>query len=594
MKHLHKIASIILALVLVFSMAATCYAVNTESTPNQTSHTISLKNVTDSDKGLYRAYQIFRGDMGDGKLTNITWGSGVTANEALLDALKNDSRFDNGFADALDQVEEKYYAEAAATVVAGMDDNSEMLDAFAEVVGNAYLSDTYFSNNTDADSITVTGDGYYLLMYAGTPEGGDAYTKYILQVAQAVEIDLKKDAPSLEKDIVGGQETDATSASIGDKITFQLTSTIPEMDGYDKYYYIIHDTLSAGLTFNDDILVTVNGQDMLSYTEGQDYDSCDYYVEYENGNIKIVFINFLQYKGSTGNIIVTYSATLNENAVITSEGNPNTAYLEYSNNPNYDHDGDPDEPGDTPDETPDDPSDDPTPPPTGETPHSIVVVYTTALQLNKVSADGAALTGAKFKIEGVSTGIYKINGFVFQKNANGTWYRLTDGSYTETAPTEATAKAYDGADKYVKLAVNQETTEKTNLVNEGWVDANGVMTFTGLGAGTYTITELIAPEGYNLLKNPVTVTVTYNWPNGDKEAPVWTATASTIDTDGKTVTVDAQLNNNLYSFDVVNQAGVELPSTGGIGTTIFYITGALLVLAAIILLITKKRMANTY
>lgn len=591
MKSMMKIASLILVLLMVVCMAAPCYAVNTEETPNRTQHTITVNKTGNSSDALL-AYQIFRGDITGDRLTNVTWGTGVLPDRTnLINDLIEAGILPTDF---LSAVAEENRAQAIAEIVAGMENDSEELDAFADVVAQ-HLSGT-FATNYNNDTMVVTGDGYYLFKNYIPPHNvqlGDAFTKYILKVAGDISVTPKRDAPTLDKDIVGGQEADATSASIGDKITFQLTSTIPEMDGYDKYYYIIHDTLSEGLTFNDDIVVTMNDQNMVAYTEGQDYDNCDYYAEYENGNIKIVFINFLQYKGTTGEIEVTYSATLNENAVITDDGNPNTAWLEYSNNPNYDHDGEPDEPGDTPDPTPDDPSDDPTPPPTGETPPSNVLVYTTALQLNKVSADGTPLTGAKFKIEGVSTGIYKINGFVFQKNENGTWYRLTDGSYTETAPTEATADAYDGADKYVKLAVNQETTEKTNLVNEGWVDANGVMTFTGLGAGTYTITELIAPEGYNLLKNPVTVTITYNWPNGDREAPVWTATASTIDTDGQTVTVDAQLNNNLYTFNVVNQAGVELPSTGGIGTTVFYIAGALLVLAAFVLLVTKKRMANT-
>lgn len=591
MKNMKKIASLILVLLMVVCMAAPCYAVNTEETPNRTQHTITVNKTGNSSDALL-AYQIFRGDITGDRLTNVTWGTGVLPDRTnLINDLIEAGILPTDF---LSAVAEENRAQAIAEIVAGMENDSEELDAFADVVAQ-HLSGNFVTNYNN-DTMVVTGDGYYLFTNYISPYNvqlGDAFTKYILKVAGDISVTPKRDAPTLDKDIVGGQEADATSASIGDKVTFQLTSTIPEMDGYDKYYYIIHDTLSEGLTFNDDIVVTMNDQDMVAYTEGQDYDNCDYYVEYENGNIKIVFINFLQYKGITDNIVVTYSATLNENAVITDDGNPNTAWLEYSNNPNYDHDGEPDEPGDTPDPTPDDPSDDPTPPPTGETPPSNVLVYTTALQLNKVSADGTPLTGAKFKIEGVSTGIYKINGFVFQKNENGTWYRLTDGSYTETAPTEATADAYDGADKYVKLAVNQETTEKTNLVNEGWVDDNGLMTFTGLGAGTYTITELIAPEGYNLLKNPVTVTITYTWPDGDENRPLWTATASTIGIDGQTTTVDAQFINNMYSFDVVNQAGVELPSTGGIGTTIFYITGALLVLAAFVLLVTKKRMANT-
>ena len=102
-------------------------------------------------------------------------------------------------------------------------------------------------------------------------------------------------------------------------------------------------------------------------------------------------------------------------------------------------------------------------------------VYTTALKINKVAEDGTtALTGAKFQIEGASSEVYKINGFVFQEANDGTFYRMVDGTYTEIAPTETTADKYESTtQKYAKVAVEEETSVEAGLVNEGWVDANG-------------------------------------------------------------------------------------------------------------------------
>lgn len=138
------------------------------------------------------------------------------------------------------------------------------------------------------------------------------------------------------------------------------------------------------------------------------------------------------------------------------------------------------------------------------------------------------------------------------------------------------------------VTVNKETVVLGGLVNEGWVDGNGVMTFTGLGAGTYTITELVAHDGYNLLKSPVTVEITWE----DSNENMWKVTATAIGVNGDAETVDATLTGGMYAFDVVNQPGVELPSTGGMGTSLFYFAGTMLVLIACVLLVTKKRMAN--
>ena len=121
--------------------------------------------------------------------------------------------------------------------------------------------------------------------------------------------------------------------------------------------------------------------------------------------------------------------------------------------------------------------------------------------------------------------------------------------------------------------------QTSSLLSTGYVDENGVLTFEGLGEGTYTITELVAPNGYNLLKDPITITITAN---ATLEGCTWTVKNGET---GLTAGAD-----HLFAFNVENNSGTELPSTGGTGTTIFYILGSLLVVVAGVVLVTRKRM----
>ena len=156
---------------------------------------------------------------------------------------------------------------------------------------------------------------------------------------------------------------------------------------------------------------------------------------------------------------------------------------------------------------------------------------------------------------------------------------LKNGTYTDTAPIDETASSYDSTTtKYKKVTAVTKDTVNTKVNATGYVDENGVLTFEGLGAGSYTITELVAPNGYNLLKESIKVNITAE---AALDKCTWIVTAGS-----NIVTADG----NLYAFQVENNAGAALPSTGGIGTTVFYVLGGLLVVCAGVLLITKRRM----
>ncbi len=111
---------------------------------------------------------------------------------------------------------------------------------------------------------------------------------------------------------------------------------------------------------------------------------------------------------------------------------------------------------------------------------------------------------------------------------------------------------------------------------------SGLITLKGLDADTYTLTETKAPTGYNKLNEPITVVVDSNTDVAVAEGADPHTATMTLKQDGTTT----------QKVNVLNNSGTELPSTGGIGITIFYVVGGVLVLAAIILLVTKKRMSD--
>ena len=274
-------------------------------------------------------------------------------------------------------------------------------------------------------------------------------------------------------------------------------------------------------------------------------------------------------------IVIKYNATLNENADRTKKGNENTVDLTFSNNPSHTYDGE-NEPSDAEKE-------DKTV--IGKTPESNTKTYTTGIKVVKIDAKtGERLEGAEFQAQG--DGLNKVvytQASSFKVDANGTYYKLKNGTYTDTVPTGSTSKYYDSTT--VKYSVTFTESNKTQEKVEGKntvkmiTDDTGIATFEGLGNGTYTLKETKAPEGYDLLDDTFSVTLD-SAPTLD--GPNWKV-------DGKPVDLD---ENSLIikEFVIENNKGVTLPGTGGIGTTLFYAVGGALVAGASVLFVTKKRM----
>lgn len=555
MRNAKRLASLLLALVLVFALAVPAFAA-------EPTHT-------------YEIYQIFTGDYANGILSNVKWGKNGTENEG-------------------DAVSDTILKELEA-VTSSTSDTEQL----AVITKYANLNSTPVQSDS-ATKYEGLANGYYLVKDKADTQNSQNgengfYTLYIVQVVDhTLEFEPKGNVPKSEKKIVEtvttGEGEDATTtdqrvdvneASIGDTVNYEITGTLPtNIADYNTYYYVFTDTLSKGLTYQNDVKVeVVNGGTATEVTQYFYIGTAS--VEATGATtITIGIQDLLALKNVQGvtidastQIVVTYSATLNENAVIAGEGNPNVVVLDYSNDPNNSGTGAATPPTENPGKP--EPSH-----PTGETPEDKVVTYTTELTILKNDENENILAGAEFTLSGNGVNIVLVTTEKFTvDNTNGTYYLLKNGTYTTTAPNESNSADYASTEtKYSKTTtVVAKGNGKTENTVVGTVDpSTGLLTFTGLGAGTYTITETKTPAGYNTIK-PITFTLTFN---AESKIFVSDNTSVKVGTDNKLDTT------------IVNQSGATLPSTGGMGTTIFYVLGSVLVLAAVVLLVTKKRMTR--
>lgn len=408
--------------------------------------------------------------------------------------------------------------------------------AFAVEVAK-YLTDP--AAGTGTDSITVSGPGYYLIKNTSVGEG-EVFTDYILRVVGDVKVNPKSGKPTLDKQI-RHNETGVWGVvgdnQIGDTVEFRTLTTVPIVSGYTQYTYVIHDEMSAGLTSNvrsnEDVTIKVNDETVLDK---------NYYtvtVDEVNTNKFTVTVDVLNAikdgKMVEGNTLYTYyTGILNEKAKVYNDGKQdNKAYLEYSNNP-HDHAT------------------------TNSTPVKVVYDWTFKMGVKKVDgADGTPLTDAKFvlsKEKNCDLGAIGDDGQPHNTENLISLIKNSDGSYT-VAPA-----GYNGS--------------VVNVMTAGDITINGLDDAT-----VYYLYETKAPAGYNRLTAAVRFEIT----------------ATYSDAGDNCTSVTATVNNDVQSsvsVNVRNNKGSTLPSTGGIGTTLFYVIGGGLMAVAAVLLVTKKRMNN--
>lgn len=540
MKHLKKLASILLVLVMVLSVTTTAFAADVT---NNTTHS-------------YNAYQIFSGTQADSSfpLGDVVWGSGIKGDE-FLSALKDDQMLLTKYIALLNADGESIFKDCTtaadvAAVLGGYADKSDEANAFANVAAK-YLTNVCTAISAEATSVDLAA-GYYLLVDTSTPGEGDAMNSALLQVTNKgnITIEKKYEVPTVDKSVkdTDNQWGEAADWEIGSDVPFQLVGTLPSnYADYETYKYVFHDTLSAGLQYNGDVKVYVqNGETKTEITTGFTVDPAAAATA-GGGTLTVTFTDLKAVAGvtATSKIVVEYTAKLLSTAEIGNPGNKNEVYLEYSNNPNHTGEGTPS---------------------TGNTPKDEVLVFTYELDVTKVDGQDAEkkLPNAEF---------------VLLNSDKTKVAKVTDGKLVEWVDVPAAGE--DGTITYPA---------GTTLTS----GADGKFAIAGLDAGSYYLRETKAPAGYNLLKNDISVTIAATL-DKTENSPALTSLKLSVkeDKEGATATEsDGVLATGIVSTNVVNNSGAQLPETGGMGTTIFYVLGGILVLAAVVLLVTKKRMSG--
>ena len=416
--------------------------------------------------------------------------------------------------------------------------------------------------------------GYYLVYPKGatdtsTAPGKQTYTSAASLVnitAETATINMKSNYPTVDKKIIPAQsgsgitigaivngnwegnhqmelddenESEDTIAphgatdekkvgdfGIGDTVTYQLTSKVPDMTGYNSYTFKFSDTLSKGLDLKEVLSVKVGNTTLTAKSTGAN----TYALAYDKSNRTLtVTLNdfYNSYKNRTGDTItVVYTATLNRDAVIGMNPNTNKAVVEYSNNPKSDG--------------------------TGKSEPSIVDVHTFDFTIFKYYLKDETQTGlanAEFEL-------YKANeaGDAADTNAKINIVDEGNGVYRQATADEAKATGFTSA----------------KIVS----DADGKVLVKGLDAGTYYLRETKAPEGYNKLLSDIKVEIK---PVYDETTGKLTSYSVDYTYNGKT-TNGAAITNKTDSPEVAveNKTGAQLPSTGSKGALMVTLAGIVL------------------
>lgn len=473
MKHAKKFASLLLALVMVFALATTAFAAGTNGS-------ITISNPVDGQ--TYNAYLMFELESYNTETGAYSYKITEAWREFVTTGAGKDyfSIDDQDYVTLKDGVTVADDSDAAATI------------AKAAVAYAASKNLTPAATLPKDGSYTATGLtlGYYVVDSSLGALCGLTTTEPSATIREKNEVPVPE--KTVKEDSTGNYG-ESNTAQIGDTVEFK--TVIHAKKGAQNYK--LHDQMEAGLTLNQNSITVKVGETAL--TKGTDYTvafnvackdkngadaTCDFEITFSN--------DYLSTITTDTDIVVTYTAILNENAEIADATNDNDTVLDYGDASN--------------------------------TEWSETVTKTYQFEVLKYAANDTEknpLAGATFQLKDASGNVVKL------VKVSDTEYRVANG-------------------------------DETGAVDSFTTVASGKIVIKGVDLDSYTLVETAAPAGYNKLKDPVAVTV---------------------------------LATNALTVEVPNASGTELPSTGGMGTTIFYVLGSILVIGAAVLLVTKKRMS---
>lgn len=479
---------------------------------------------------------------GDGNTYDFT---GLTAGTVAYNSLA--LQYVRAYEDDIDSLVEKlqYYID----------------DEGASFAADAVISDFEYNEITgyEVGYNTNMHYGYYLIVDSDIADsvGKDTTASILHTITSETTIDIKGSAPTVDKEIYHN-ETDSWGTTgdnqIGDIVEFKLTSTIPQdLASYDSYVYQLVDTISAGLEYDTTSIAIYTDPDLATPLDNEYYTLADVdnaYVPYTtvdamgatttsddsftfvktDGTIFVINVDIMQLMADGvdfDTLYITYEAELTEDAAVATSNNHNTISLEYSNNPYAEY--------------------------RTNTITDKVYEFTFDLDVTKTAEDGSTpLADAVFAL-------YEVN---------------PDGSEVQIAllPTGVTNEYYTDADA---TATDTDGASSTNVIV---TDETGLYNIKGLDDATnYVLREIEAPEGYNAVSGiKFMITATYTT-TGEQVLSLVT------DNSDISTTIDG------LSTKIINTSGALLPSTGGMGTTIIYIVGGVIMLGGVLLVLSKVK-----
>lgn len=571
-KLVSRFMAVLMAMTMILSMSMTAFAADAADAPKGTltvNNTVEGKTLdlyqifTATKSGENVAYTLNSAYEGFFKNNTRIPGSESLTGEALSEAAYNYVK---------EQVGENGEADAAKTFA------KDVLGWILDSSNNITATKTV---NTTAISTVVPGlaYGYYLVYPKGatdtsTAPGNQAYTSAasLVNVIGDTSINMKSNYPTVDKKLVstqtpgnnsitvngilnpswesihqgvlgeddendfedgiaphgGTDEKKAGNFGIGDTVTYQLTSKVPDMTGYNSYTFKFTDTLSKGLDLKAILSVKVGDTELKAGKTG-DNTYLPTYTTNDNGThtLTISFNEFYNnFKNRTGETItVVYTATLNKNAVIGMNPNTNKAVVEYSNDPATNG--------------------------TGKSEPSIVDVHTFDFTIYKYylkDQNKTALANAEFEL-------YKANeaGDEADTSAKINIVDEENGVYRQATADEAKVTGFTSA----------------KIVS----DDDGKVLVKGLDAGTYYLRETKAPDGYNKLLSDIKVVIEANYDTTTGKLTKYTVTYTY---NGKPITVTNTDKSTSPEVPVENKTGAQLPSTGSKGALMVTLAGIVL------------------
>jgi len=393
-----------------------------------------------------------------------------------------------------------------------------------------------------ADTKTVIDNlvyGYYVVYPLGATDTstapGNETVKSVASLVNVtdttVTINMKSNYPTVVKKV---NDKNADDVNIGDTVTYTLTSKVPDMTGYTSYVFNFKDTLAKGLTFGSITSVKIGDVTINADTDGTKAENT-YTLTTKNNEdgtteIKIEMNKFLASNANKAGqeIKVTYTATLNKDAVTGFDPNTNKATVEYSNKPGTNE--------------------------KGESEPSIVDVHTFNFTIFKYYLKDKTKTG----LENAEFELYKANAAGDAADTDAKINIVDEGAgvYRQATPEE--------------VAATNPKFESAKIVS----DDDGKVLVKGLKAGIYYLRETKAPDGYNKLISDIKVEIkpVYDETTGKLTSYSVDYTYNGTKTAGTAITS----KDNSPEVAVENKTGAQLPSTGSKGALMVTLAGIVL------------------